>query len=124
VAVYFPEDKAIPAPAVEAPATFTRTFGEDKKLLQREQKPDVSPALTTFAYMVVLLIAIGLLVLLTKGLRRLDERSEHARMTAGSATHEAKIGAQMARAGENGDDGDDEESGTKAGAGSKSDSDS
>jgi hypothetical protein len=125
VPIFFPEDKAIPAPAVEAPATFTRTFGEDKKLLQREQKGDVSPALTTFAYMVVLLIAIGLLVLLTKGLRRLDERSEHERLTAGSSTHEAKLGAQMARAGKNGDDdGDDDDSGAKAGAGSKSDSDS
>jgi hypothetical protein len=96
-AVYFPEDPAIPAPAVEAPPTFTREFQEDKKLLQREQKPDVSPALTTFAYAFVLLIALGLVASLAKGLRRLDSTSEQMRMASGSETHETKVGARYGR---------------------------
>src|SRR5215208_3385918 len=79
-AVYFPEDPAIPAPAVEAPATFTRDFVLDKTLLQREQKPGVSKFLSVFAYLVVLAIALGLLFSLTKGLRRLDRISGQARM--------------------------------------------
>jgi hypothetical protein len=94
VAVYFPEDPAIPAPAVEAPATFTRDFQEDKKLLQREQKSDVSPFLSVFAYLFVLAIAIGLVASLAKGLRRMDNLSERARMHAGSETHETKVGAR------------------------------
>jgi hypothetical protein len=115
VAIYFPEDTAIPAPAVEAPATFTRTFGEDKKLLQREQKPDVSPALSKFAYFVVLMIAIGLIVLLTKGLRRLDHVSEQQRMAGGHEAHETKIGSHLTRAGVGGNgDGDGDENGDKS----------
>jgi len=96
-AVYFPEDTAIPAPAVQAPATFTRDFVLDKKLLQREQKPDVPAALTTFAYIVVLMIAIGLLWALTKGLRRLDRMSTQARMKPGSEVHETFAGANARR---------------------------
>ena len=42
LAVYFPEDKAIPVKAVPAEPQFTREFQRDKKLLQREQKPGVS----------------------------------------------------------------------------------
>jgi hypothetical protein len=100
-AVYFPEDTAIPAPAVEAPATFTRDFVEDKKLLQREQKPDVSPILTTGAYLFVLAIAIGLVASLAKGLRRMDRVSEQVRMDAGSEVHETKVGSR--RFGRDGD---------------------
>ena len=115
--IYFPEDPAIPAPAVEARPTSTLTFVEDKKLLQREQKPDVSPALTTFAYLFVLGIALGLLVMLTKGLRRFDQLSQSARMKQGAEAHETRIGDQFAKGG-NGDG-----SAAKAGAGSKADSD-
>ena len=42
LAIYFPEDKAIPVKAVPAEPQFTREFQRDKKLLQREQKPGVS----------------------------------------------------------------------------------
>jgi hypothetical protein len=120
-AVYFPEDPAIPAPAVEAPSTFTREFVLDKKLLQREQKPDVSPALTTFAYIVVLMIAIGLLFSLTKGLRRLDRISAAARMKPGDEVHEQHVGANARRFERDGNgDGDGaaakEESAEKAGS--------
>ena len=112
-AVYFPEDPAIPAPAVEAPPTFTRSFQEDKKLLQREQKPDVSPALTTFAYVFVLLIALGLVASLAKGLRRLDHVSEQTRMKAGSETHETKVGARYGRS-KDGRDGNGDSSGSES----------
>jgi hypothetical protein len=78
-AVYFPEDTAIPAPAVEAPAQFVREFTVDKKLLQREQKPDVPGVLTLVAYITVLLIALGLIASLALGLRRLDATSAGAR---------------------------------------------
>jgi hypothetical protein len=103
--VYFPEDPAIPAPAVEAPATFARPFQEDKKLLQREQKQDVSSFLTVGAYLFVLAIALGLIASLARGLRRLDRVSQQTRMKAGTATHEAKLGskARVAREGIDGE---------------------
>ena len=101
--IYFPEDTAIPAPAVEAPATFTRDFQEDKKLLQREQKSDVSPFLSTFAYLFVLAIAIGLLWALAKGLQRMDRASEQARMRPGREVHETQLGAEARRRDGNGD---------------------
>ena len=72
LAIYFPEDKAIPAKAVPASASFTRPFVEDKKLLQREQKPDASGALVLFGYLIVLAIAIVLVGSIVWGLRRLE----------------------------------------------------
>jgi hypothetical protein len=100
-AVYFPEDTAIPAPAVEAPAQFAREFTEDKKLLQREQKPDVSSALTLGAYVTVLLIALGLIASLALGLRRFDATSARVRSRQGEPA-ETRAGARFAR-GTNGD---------------------
>jgi hypothetical protein len=70
--VYFPEDKAIPAPAVPATRSFTRPFMEDKKLLQREQKPGTSGFLTLIGYLVVLAIAVILVGSIAIGLRRLE----------------------------------------------------
>jgi hypothetical protein len=70
MAVYFPEDKAIPAPGIQASPSFKREFQRDKKLLQREQKPGVSGALTTFGYLSVLLIAILLVGANAWGLAR------------------------------------------------------
>ena len=70
--IYMPADQAIPVKEVPAPAHFTRPFVRDKKLLQREQKPGVSPFLTTFAYILVLLVGLGLVALLTWGLRRIS----------------------------------------------------
>ena len=110
--VYFPEDPAIPAPAVEAPATFARDFQEDKKLLQREQKQDVSSFLTVGAYLFVLAIALGLIASLARGLRRLDRVSQQTRMKAGSATHEAKLGSK-ARFGREGIDGEGDGDGSR-----------
>jgi hypothetical protein len=72
MAIYFPEDKAVPAKEIPATASFTRPFMEDKELLQREQKPDASPALQTVGYLIVLLIAIILIGSIVWGLRRLE----------------------------------------------------
>jgi hypothetical protein len=71
LALFFPEDEAIPVEAIPARESFTRTFVEDKKLLQREQKPGVSPALTTGAYLIVGLIALLLVTALAAGVARL-----------------------------------------------------
>jgi hypothetical protein len=68
--IFLPEDRAIPAKEVPAPARFTREFVPDHEVLQREQK-SAAPALTLIAYGVVVLIALGLLVLLAWGLHRL-----------------------------------------------------
>jgi hypothetical protein len=70
--IYFPEDKAIPAKAIPATASFTRTFIDDKELLQREQKPSASGALVVGGYLVVLLIAIILVGSIVAGLARLE----------------------------------------------------
>jgi hypothetical protein len=68
--LYLPEDKAIPAKGVPAPARFTSPFASDHKLLQREAKT-TAPAVTVIAYGVVLAIALSLLALLAWGLHRL-----------------------------------------------------
>jgi hypothetical protein len=69
--IYMPADQAIPAPGIPAPAQFTRPFERDKKLLQREQKPGISGALTLIAYLFVLAVALAVIALLTWGLRRI-----------------------------------------------------
>jgi hypothetical protein len=70
VPIYLPDDPAIPAAEVPAKSTFTRGFVADKKLLQREAK-STAPWLAAAAYLTVLACALGLLALLTLGLRRL-----------------------------------------------------
>jgi hypothetical protein len=72
--IFLPEDTAIPAPEVPAPAQFSRDFQLDKKNLQREQKEDVSPVLTTIAYLAVLVIVIVLIGFIVWGLRRIRTR--------------------------------------------------
>jgi hypothetical protein len=68
--IYLPRDAAIPVGEVPAPAHFTRAFGNEHKLLQREQKGG-SPLLVAIAYSTVVAIALSLLVLLAWGLHRL-----------------------------------------------------
>jgi hypothetical protein len=72
MAVYFPEDKEIPAKEVPATASFTRPFMDDKELLQRELKPDASGALLVVGYLIVLAIALILVGSIVLGLRRLE----------------------------------------------------
>jgi hypothetical protein len=74
LAVYFPEDTAIPVKGVPAPKRFTRSFKRDKKLLQREQKPGVSPLLSAGAYLVVLVIFLFLYGAMGWGLALLQQR--------------------------------------------------
>jgi hypothetical protein len=69
-----PEDDAIPAPEVPAPASFERSFILDKELLQREQKDDVPAALTTGAYVGVTILTVGLIAILVWGLARIRTR--------------------------------------------------
>ena len=71
MAIYFPNDPAIPAPAVPAKPVFTRPFVRDKKLLQREQKPGTSGALWGIAYLVVGAIWFVMLAALAWGLARI-----------------------------------------------------
>jgi hypothetical protein len=67
--IYAPEDRAIPAPRVAAPASFERDFLSDRQLLQREIKPQSDP-ITNAAYGTVLVLALGLLAMLAWGLHR------------------------------------------------------
>jgi hypothetical protein len=67
--IFLPEDKAIPAKEVPAPASFSREFIADHEILQREAKSS-GGVLTLLAYGVVAAIALALLVLLAWGLHR------------------------------------------------------
>jgi hypothetical protein len=69
--LYLPEDKAIPVKKVEAKDGETTQFVRDKKLLQREQKKGVPGFLTLAAYIGVMLIWIGMVVVVAWGLARL-----------------------------------------------------
>jgi hypothetical protein len=83
VPIYLPRDTAIPAKEVPARAHFTRPFVRDKKLLQREAVGSAS-ALQLPAYLFLLAIAVGWLVALGFGLRRL-EKTPAARERAAEA---------------------------------------
>ncbi len=71
IPIFLPEDRAIPARGVPAPASFTRTFVADHTLLQREQK-SAAGWLWAVAYTVVGLIFLSLLALMAWALRRLS----------------------------------------------------
>jgi hypothetical protein len=75
IPVYLPEDRAIPAPAVQAPARFERQFVLERKILQRERKGDVPASLATVAYGAVGSIVLALLALLAWALTRLGRSS-------------------------------------------------
>jgi hypothetical protein len=68
--IFLPRDEAIPADETPAPAHFTRSFGDEHQLLQREQKGG-SPVLVSIAYSTVVAIALSLLALLAWALHRL-----------------------------------------------------
>jgi hypothetical protein len=69
--VYLPEDSAIPAAAVHAPASFERPFTDETQILQRELKSGVPGYLAGIAYSVVASIVLGLLLLLGWVLNRI-----------------------------------------------------
>jgi hypothetical protein len=93
--VFLPEDTAIPAKEVPAEAQMTREFVLDKENLQREQKKGVPGFLTTAAYLVVLLIVIGITAGLAIGLVRMDRDRERRRsgQETGSRAASATDGA-------------------------------
>lgn len=68
--IYLPRDEAIPVGETPAPAQFTRSFGDEHKLLQREAKTG-SPVVVILAYSAVVSIALSLLALLAWALHRL-----------------------------------------------------
>jgi hypothetical protein len=69
--IYLPRDEAIPVGETPAPAHFTRSFGNEHQLLQREQKGG-SPVLVAIAYSAVIAITLSLLALLAWALHRLS----------------------------------------------------
>jgi hypothetical protein len=81
IPIYLPNDPAIPAAEVKAPATFTRAFTRDKKILQREAiGGDLWLAIP--AYLLLLAIATLWIAAIAWGLGRLslprDERAVSA----------------------------------------------
>jgi hypothetical protein len=72
VPIFLPEDRAIPAPEVQAESRFTRDFVRDVVMLQREKKDDVPGALSAIAYLVVAAIAAALIGLIAWTLLRLE----------------------------------------------------
>jgi hypothetical protein len=77
--IYLPADPAIPVAGVPAPARFTRTFVEDRKVLQREQKPDVPGGLQGAAYVVVALVWSAMIAVVAWGLTQLDGEGRRTR---------------------------------------------
>jgi hypothetical protein len=71
VPVFLPADEAIPAAEIPAPASFTRDFVPDREILQRERKDDVSRAAETAFAALILLICLGLIALIGRGLGHL-----------------------------------------------------
>src|SRR3954453_22291621 len=69
--VYLPADPAIPVRGVAARDRFTRPFGNERKLLQRERKT-AAGWLWGAAYAVVLAVALGFLALLAWGVHRVS----------------------------------------------------
>jgi hypothetical protein len=81
--LFLPADEAIPVGEVPASASFTRDFGNEHKLLQREQTGG-SPVLVALAYSTVAAIALSLLALLAWGLHRLSFGPRRGRRRAAS----------------------------------------
>lgn len=75
IPIFLPEDRGIPAAEVPAPASFTRTFVADHRILQREQKT-AAGWLWAVAYSIVLLITLSLLALIGWALRRLSAAAD------------------------------------------------
>jgi hypothetical protein len=69
--IFLPSDPAIPVGEVPAHPRFTRAFGDEHQLLQREQTGG-SPIVVTFAYATVLAITLALLTLIAWALHRLS----------------------------------------------------
>ncbi|HEU5035303.1 MAG TPA: hypothetical protein VFT62_11200 [Mycobacteriales bacterium] len=82
VPVYLPADPAIPAKAVPATSSFTRSFVPDKKILQREAVGG-SVNLQRAAYAALGLIGLIWIAAVSFGLRRLDRVRPRTRRDGG-----------------------------------------
>jgi len=69
VPIFLPRDPAIPVGEVPAPPSFTRSFRDEHRILQREQRGG-SPVVVAAAYSTVVGIALALLALLAWALHR------------------------------------------------------
>jgi hypothetical protein len=79
VVVHLPEDRAIPAPAVAAPANFQRPLQRDSLILQRERKPSAGNALWRAASGAVAAAVVALTALVLWTMLRLGSPPPHAR---------------------------------------------
>lgn len=89
--IFLPRDPGIPVGEVPAPPRFTRAFGDEHQLLQREQKGG-SPLVVTLAYATVATITLGLLALIAWALHRLafgPGRDRRRPTTRAVASHES-----------------------------------
>jgi hypothetical protein len=96
IPIFLPEDRGIPAAEVPAPASFTRTFQADHRILQREQKT-AAAWLWGVAYAVVLLITVSLLALMAWALRRLSGAADGTPPTAAPRRRAAPAGPDLLR---------------------------
>ena len=79
VPIYMPRDTAIPAREIPAKPRFTRTFIDDKKLLQREKKDDVPGWLWGGANLAVMALYVAFLTALAIGVGRIARRDPRRR---------------------------------------------
>lgn len=78
--VFLPEDPAIPAAEVPATAEFTRSFGDELELLQRERRDDVPAWLFSAGSLLVLALSLAFLLALAWGVSRVGRaRGEDSR---------------------------------------------
>jgi hypothetical protein len=78
VPLYLPRDEAIPAPEVPAPAAFTRPFGSELPIMQRERRQDTPGWLFAAASLVVLAIAVAFIAALAWGVGRIGRTADAA----------------------------------------------
>jgi hypothetical protein len=81
--LFLPRDEAIPAPEVPAPAAFTRPFGSELPVLQRERRQDTPGWLFAAASLVVLAIALAFIAALAWGVGRIGRTAEAAAPRSG-----------------------------------------
>ncbi len=91
--IYMPADAAIPAPAVSAPASFTRAFEPDVKAFQREQKAGVPATLKLAGYLAVLLIWSTMVGIVCWGLSRVRNGGGSAHPGASSRVPNSAVAA-------------------------------
>ena len=90
IPIFMPRDTAIPAPEIPAKPQFTRTFIDDKKLLQREKKDDVPGWLWGGANVAVLALYVAFLTALAIGVGRVARSDPRRRGPDGPTKAGAK----------------------------------